>query len=252
MKTILKISILPALLLALAPMAFADSVTLNSGSGSSASDSNGNLEFLGTSVMVANEQGQNPAAGLSGATGVTTPGASTNTYDLAGAGWLAAIPGTSWVANAATAGVGCVSGSTCDPNAFYYYETTFTAAGGAGVYAGSINVMADDTAEVLLNGVVIVPFGAIGADAYCSDQAPSCGTNDNVALTGISLLSGTNTLVVIDAQTSGNGEGIDFSANLSTVPEPSSLLLLGSGLLGLAFVAFRKAKPARPVLHMNI
>jgi hypothetical protein len=100
--------------------------------------------------------------------------------------------------------------------------------------------------------VVIVPFGAIGADAYCSDQAPSCGTNDNVALTGISLLSGTNTLVVIDAQTSGNGEGIDFSANLSTVPEPSSLLLLGSGLLGLAFVAFRKAKPARPVLHMNI
>ena len=190
MKTILKISILPALLLALAPMAFADSVTLNSGSGSSASDSNGNLEFLGTSVMAANEQGQNPAAGLSGATGVTTP--------------------------------------------------------------GSISVMADDTAEVLLNGVVIVPFGAIGADAYCSDQAPSCGTNDNVALTGISLLSGTNTLVVIDAQTSGNGEGIDFSANLSTVPEPSSLLLLGSGLLGLAFVAFRKAKPARPVLHMNI
>jgi hypothetical protein len=35
-------------------------------------------------------------------------------------------------------------------------------------------------------------------------------------------------------------------------PEPSSLLLLGTGLLGLAIVVFRKAKPSRPVLNLSL
>jgi len=46
-----------------------------------------------------------------------------------------------------------------------------------------------------------------------------------------------------DFTTFGGGQVANFEVNGSTAtPEPSSWLLLGSGILGLAFVAFRKSK----------
>lgn len=247
MKTVLKISILPALLLALASVAYADSITLNSAGGTS-NFTNGTLQYLGTSPLNSSFVANNYSPLVAPATPTTASGSSSS-YNIPSGGWYTAITGTSWVANTATTDTTCTNGATCDPNDFYYYQTTFTATGGSLLYNGSITVMADDTLEVLLNGNVIVNFGIVGGDGHCGDNAPSCGSATTFLLNNITLLPGVNTLTLIDAQTGLNGAGVDMSANLTQAPEPTSLLMLGTGLLGLAFVLFRKNKPTGVVVN---
>ena len=246
MKTCSKLSVFGALLVLSASFACADTINLGSFA-------------TGTTAASLGFSASQTALNLAGFTSFPSPPAlgstptllngTANTYALAPVGvWANALGNSTWIGNAPTAGpVGT------DPAwGYYQYTTQFTAVGGTG-YSGTFDVMADDTAEILLNGVVIVPFGALGSDSHCADSGISCRGGDMVPVSGLSLLSGPGanllTFVVEQAGTQALNQdpsGLDFTATLATsaVPEPTSLALLGTGLVSAASLFYRKRQIA--------
>jgi PEP-CTERM motif len=99
------------------------------------------------------------------------------------------------------------------------------------------------------------PLGTTKVNFDIESLVVGYDSTGDLVLTGTGTLTETNyadTQATWSLTSSKSGGSSDFEVTSTVAPEPSSLMLLGTGLLGLAFFAFRKAKPARSAMNLSL
>jgi uncharacterized membrane protein len=203
--------------------------------GGSASASADTILLASYGTSASNPGVGNSATTYDNLTSTVNSGSSATTNIGSGDVWHVALGTSSYVSfDAATS----PDGNLTVPSGDYIYSTTFNLSAAQAGGIATLSVLADDTVSVYLNNVLVLQAaGAMNSSneyTKCSDVGPGCVTPLTFSFSG--LQTGLNELTFDVKQVNGSNEGLDFSGFISDttpVPEPTALVLFGTGLFGL-------------------